>query len=173
LRERLDKEDKKLVKRGQEPTGDSLEFTGAVREVDVGEYQFEDFDPKAIKGKGTLILADDLHPTFTKTFAESRKFEKFVDPSLEWEECLGILSKVHSLQELGDYWRLLWELAAACPVPYVSDTALPKGLIRQEQKRLASYDFRLIADGIEFGQAAFEALDRDLDGFGGRELLEA
>jgi hypothetical protein len=50
---------------------------------------------------------------------------------------------------LGDYWRLLWELAASCPVPYISNDALPEKLILAEQTKLEGYNFKVIVDGIE------------------------
>jgi len=116
------------------------------KEVDLGTYDFEPFRPDN-EELGTTILADDIHPTFAQSFQESLRFEKFKSPPLDWTECLKIVSKVHSLQELGDYWRLIWELAAACPVPYVGANALPKALIKDDQKRLESNRFSLMVDG--------------------------
>ena len=148
LKEKLDKGDSSVMKESQ-GTDDE-----PVVEVDVGKYDFEDFDRKAMR-PGTRILADDVHPTFVRTFQESRRFEKFKEPPLEWSKALRILSKVHSLQESGDYWRLLWELAAACPIPYVSARALPHGLVRDEQKRLEVFDFTLLVDGIELRKPVY------------------
>ena len=97
-------------------------------------------------------LADDIHPVFANTFQESldvSKFDKFKPPPLAWDKCLKIVSspQVHSLQELGDYWRFIWELAASCPITYISDEALPDHLLKEEQNKLESYEFKLIVDG--------------------------
>lgn len=126
-----------------------ISATETVKEVDIGEYDFEtgyDYKRRPI---GTLVMADAVHPTFTRVFQESLKFEKYKDPARDWKKAIETVSKVHSLQELGDYWRLLWELAACCPIPYLSKDALPEGLVREEQKTLNSYGFDLFVDGIQ------------------------
>lgn len=137
LKEKLDS-DSIVVKNG-----------GSIKEVDIGEYEFiEDYNPKK-RPTGTVVIADAVHPTFTRVFQESLKFERYRDPARDWKKALATLSRFHSLQELGDYWRLLWELAACCPIPYVSKDALPEGLVADEHKTLAGYDFRLVVDGIQ------------------------
>jgi hypothetical protein len=135
LKERLDKDDEELVS-----------DTAAAREVDVGEYEFIEYKPSS--RHGTNIVADDVHPTFARSFEQSLRFPKFIEPSLEWANNVKITQGVHSLQELGDYWRLLWELATSCPIPYLSDRALPEKVIAEEHRRLLSYDFKVIVDNI-------------------------
>jgi Histidine kinase-, DNA gyrase B-, and HSP90-like ATPase len=138
IREKLDSDDPSIVK-------DDL--AGGIREVDVGEYEFLDPDEDVFT-RGTRITSDDVHPTFVRSFRESLKAPKFKEPPLDWSKCLTIVSRVHSLHELGDYWKLLWELSAACPIPYVSADAVPQGAVREIQKRLVTYDFTLKVDGI-------------------------
>ncbi|MEK6376099.1 MAG: ATP-binding protein [Acidobacteriota bacterium] len=135
LKERLDQDDAQLVSE-----------TEVGREVDVGEYDFVDHKPSA--RHGTSIIADDVHPTFARSFQKSLTFEKFKEPSLDWAKSVKTTQSIHSLQELGDYWRLLWELAASCPIPYLSDRALPERVIAEDHKRLLSYDFKLVVDNI-------------------------
>ncbi|MHB8216047.1 MAG: hypothetical protein ACYDDS_08200 [Candidatus Sulfotelmatobacter sp.] len=121
-------------------------------EVLIGTYDF-DKDLKPDKSKpGTLIIGDDIHPTFTRAFRDSLKFPEFKKPPLDWSKALKIVSGVHSLQELGDYWRLLWELSACCPLPYISASALPSGLIAEDQKRLEGYGFKVLVDGIQLAK---------------------
>lgn len=155
LKSRLDRNDKSIMQEVAvevAPSGgeqhlkeDQIE---PVRIIDVGEYSFESYSPQDYKF-GTLIVADDVHPTFVDTFQKSLNFEKFKRPPLDWSKALNIVSKVHSLQELGDYWRLLWELSAACPLPYLSDGAVPRKLIAEEQERLLAHNFKVIVDGIQ------------------------
>jgi Histidine kinase-, DNA gyrase B-, and HSP90-like ATPase len=135
LKEKLDREDNTVVTEVER-----------VKEVDLGTYDFEAFDPATAR-RGTTILADDIHPMFARSFQESLKFDKFKVPPLKWADCLPILAGVHSLQELGDYWRLLWELAASCPVPYLSAQAIPDNLVKKDNERLLSYDFAVAVDG--------------------------
>jgi Histidine kinase-, DNA gyrase B-, and HSP90-like ATPase len=147
LKERLDVDDKEIV------TDVALEGRDEeVKIVDIGRYDFvNDFDPDTVE-VGTTIMTDEIHPTFVQTFKESldkSTFPKFREPPTEWKKAIKILSNVHSLQELGDYWRLLWELAAASPIPYVGDTALPGKLIADDQQRLESYDFRVSVDDVQ------------------------
>jgi hypothetical protein len=47
---------------------------------------------------------------------------------------------------------LLWELSACCPLPYVMASALPDRLIAEDQERLESYDFKVLADGIQLAK---------------------
>src|SRR5208337_2825181 len=134
LKEKLDQDDSSII---------------SGKEVDVGTYDFvEDFDLQSMD-YGTVITTSDVHPVFVRTFQQSLQFEKFKEPPLKWSGVLSILAKTESLQELGDYWRLLWELSAASPLRYLDRNALPDNLIVEEQERLKSYDFRVILDGIE------------------------
>jgi len=147
LKERLDADDKTII------TDVVLESEHEeIKIVDIGKYDFvKDFDPDSVE-VGTTIMTDEIHPTFVQTFKESldkNKFEKFKEPPTEWKKALRVLSGVHSLQELGDYWRLLWELAAASPVPYVGETALPGRLIVDDQRALESYDFKVFVDDLQ------------------------
>lgn len=148
LKEKLDRDDKDVVKHGSD-NQDAMPV-----EVDVGEYEFEKYDAGMTR-KGTRLIADDLHPTFVRSFRESLDFESFKEPPMDWARAIKIVSKVHSLQQLGDYWRLQWELAAACPIPYISERAVPGGLIKEEQRRLESYGFRLLVDGIELRKPVY------------------
>lgn len=128
--------------------GKRIDQSRSPKIVDVGTYEFEDVDLGMTK-LGTLILADDIHPTFIKAFQDSLEFEKFEEPPQDWKQAIETTKEVRSLQELGDYWRLLWELSTSCPVPYVSPDALPRGLARADYKRLTKYDFSVVVDGIQ------------------------
>lgn len=148
IKQKLDKNDEAIV---HAPADGST----SIVEVNIGEYDFvNDFDPKDAK-QGTVISVDDVHPTFVRSFQESLTFEKYKEPARDWRKALRSLKKIHSLQESGDYWRLLWELAAACPIPYLSDKALPQGLAAEEQQLLESYNFKVVVDGIELKKPIF------------------
>lgn len=134
LKEKLDKDDPSIV---------------TAKEVDVGTYDFDEAFDLSKARYGTSIVADDVHPTFVRAFQQSLKAPEFKEPPRDWRKALEIFSGVHTIQELGDYWRLLWELSASCPIPYVSAGAVPNGLIKREQKELESYNFKVIVDGIE------------------------
>lgn len=115
--------------------------------VDVGTYEFEPLSGPA-PPRGTSIVVDDVTPIFTLAFQESLKLDDFKEVPREWQKAvLTVLNKAPSLQVLGDYWRLLWELSVACPIPYLGNDALPKGIIRQRNTALDSYNFNLYVDG--------------------------
>jgi|SRR5882724_3572816 len=115
--------------------------------VDVGTYDFEDVKGDTLS-KGTRILVDDVSPIFTIAFKESLTFEDYKPVPMEWKKGVtDVLNKAPSLQVLGDYWRLLWELSAACPVPYLADDALPRGIVKERNATLESYRFGLYVDG--------------------------
>jgi hypothetical protein len=141
LKTKLDEEDPSIVR--DYPTDG-----GQIKEVDIGHYMFEDMSGFNV-AHGTRIIAEDVHPTFTLLFKQSLEFEKYKDPPQTWAQAIDFLSKVRTLQELGDYWRFLWELSASCPVPYISTQALPNDLIVDDQARLLGHDFQLIVDGLK------------------------
>ncbi|MEJ0041970.1 MAG: ATP-binding protein [Rhizomicrobium sp.] len=112
--------------------------------AEVGLYEFEEFDSSKMQ-KGTRILADDVTPTFTQAFQESLQLEGFKPVPLEWRPAITkILRNAASLQLLGDYWRLLWELAAASPLPYLADDAIPRGAVKELNALLQSYNFFIV-----------------------------
>lgn len=119
------------------------------REIDVGEYEFDEEFSNENAQYGTVLISQEVHPTFSRSFTKSLTFEKYEQPSLEWAKALEVVKTVQSLQELGDYWRLLWELSASCPIPYINANALPEKLIADEQRRLINYNFKVIVDGIQ------------------------
>src|SRR5579863_7122775 len=143
LKERLDADDPDVV------ASHKPEAPEYPDEVYAGNYDFEEFDADSAR-YGTRILADDLHPTFIKTFQESLVGSKAVP--MNWSKAIEVISSKRSLQELGDYWRLLWELAAACPLPYLSAAVLPDSLITQDHKRLKKYGFYVVIDGIDLAK---------------------
>ena len=143
LKEKLDADDPDVV------ASRKAEAPQYPEEIYAGTYDFEEFDGSSAR-YGTRILADDLHPTFIKTFQDSLTGSKPVP--MNWSEAIGVISSKRSLQELGDYWRLLWELAAACPLPYLHANVLPEGLIARDHKRLKKYGFNVVIDGIELAK---------------------
>lgn len=140
LKEELDKKDSKYLSK----TDDD----GAITEVQIGEFKLLEFDPTEFEGTGTRIVANVLHPVFTRTFREASKLKDGV-PAGDWKSVLKQAAKYHSLQELGEYFRFVWELAASAPVPYLSDQAVPEGRIKTYQKDLIASDFHVFVDGLE------------------------
>jgi hypothetical protein len=158
LKERLDKDDTTLVRRGKLVNGDNDQ---PVNVVEIGTYEFEKFD-NGIRGTGTRIFADVLHPTFIRTFQESVSHENYRPVPRNWLQAVkGPLKQMHSLQELGEYWRLLWELSAACPVPYLSDDAIPDHLIAARQKKLLEANLQVVVDRIALNKPVYLKGHRD------------
>jgi len=147
IRERLDVDDPEIVKEDGLAVG--------MREVDVGDYEFLPLT-NSDRTRGTQIISDEIHPTFMRSFRESmRTAPEFEEPPLDWSRCLGIISNVHTLHELGDYWKLLWELSAACPIPYMNADSVPHDAVKDIQKRLVAYEFTLRVDGITLAKPVF------------------
>jgi hypothetical protein len=144
LKERLDRNDPEVTR-----------DEASMKEVDVGEYTVDKSFNLSDARFGTTVIANDVHPTFVRAFKESVRFEGFEKPTKSWKNALKIISGVRSLQELGDYWRLIWELAASCPIPYVDGRAIPNRLIWTEQKRLESFHFRVLVDGLELRKPVY------------------
>jgi hypothetical protein len=120
--------------------------------VEVGKFSLDEFDPKKARN-GTTIITDDVVPTFISAFQQSLKFEEFEEVPATWMDAVSkVIGRVHSLQQLGDYWKLLWELSASTPIPYLGRRALPEALISKEQTALLKQNFKLIVDGVELAK---------------------
>jgi hypothetical protein len=152
LRSRIDENDPAVVTRRRART------EGVV----VGNWQFLPH-PQERPGPGTVIVADALHVAFSESFRttlvppESRsgsadlpldELKKYLPPK-RWNDFVAEVSRAPSLVSKGNYWALLWELGAACPVPYLADDALPHAVIKTENQRLNSYNFSVFVDGRE------------------------
>ncbi len=143
LKERIDRDDPDLVQKADGGANETY------KTVEVGTYEFDqEYDPGARK-RGTLITAHDVHPQFSLAFQQSVKLPEFAEMPPNWPDAVKSLSKVDSLQLRGDYWRLLWELSAACPIPYIAHDAVPNARIRADHERLLSYRFHLFVDNVE------------------------
>ena len=121
-----------------------------IRELihDVGTYDFDDDFNDTEYSFGTRILVNDVVPQFTQAFQESLRFEGFNEVPRNWQRAVtAILTNSESLQQLGDYWRLLWELSVACPLPYLTDDALPDVIVKETNAILRSYNFGVTVDG--------------------------
>jgi hypothetical protein len=142
---KMDEKKSELVHDATTTTDTGEKIAGKI--VDVGTYEFIDVGDDPIE-RGTRILVDDVTPVFTLAFKESLTLEEYKAVPREWKKAVtGVLNKSSSLQVLGDYWRLLWELSAACPIPYLAGDALPRGVVKEKNNVLESYNFSLYVDG--------------------------
>jgi hypothetical protein len=139
-KKRMDSATSDLVNVGTSRVGDE-EFKTTI--VEVGTFEFEKFDPERLS-RGTRILAVDVQPTFTQAFQDTLTQSVPQD----WRRAVTrTLINAASLQQLGDYWRLLWELSAACPVPYLAEDAIPEGAVDDLNDELQKYNFNVYVDG--------------------------
>jgi hypothetical protein len=162
LRERIDSEDSGIV--------DDTLSKGEANLVDshrimVGEYDFlpgEDWEKHAY---GTVIETDDLIPTFSHAFRstyeqiatpptsagkpETSKPHRALPIPTTWAAFLKRCASSATVQELGDYWRFMWDLSALCPLPYLTATSLPNRVASAHHARLLKYKFRVLLDDLE------------------------
>jgi hypothetical protein len=148
---KMDEKDSELV-HDATTSVDGEQVQGKI--VDVGTYEFTNVGDDIID-KGTRILVDDVTPIFTLAFKESLTLDEYKPVPRDWRQAVTrVLNKSPSLQVLGDYWRLLWELAASCPIPYLADDALPRGVVKDRNADLESYKFALYVDGRQLFKPA-------------------
>jgi hypothetical protein len=120
---------------------------------DVGHFAIDEleYDQNQV---GTYVVAADMRSAFVRKFREHpgsplpSKFHVFIDS----------IHKEKSVRELGNYWQMVWDLALACPIPYIEDGSFNWGKISappeaQEnidklQAELKDYNFELIVDGL-------------------------
>jgi hypothetical protein len=144
-KEKMDERKSELVHEAVTNVEGGEQITGKI--VDVGTYEFEKVSDDA-PSKGTQILVDDVTPIFTQAFKESLTLEEYQPMPRDWRQAVvRVLNKSPSLQVLGDYWRLAWELSTACPLPYFANDALPKSVVKERNVELESYNFSMYLDG--------------------------
>jgi hypothetical protein len=139
IKEELDKPETPYVQTSE---------TDASLEIHVGDWRELPFDPDEFDGTGTRIVADVMHPVFSKTFRDSIQKEDGVPPR-KWKDAVIKLSEHHSLQELGEYFRFIWEISASVPVPYLDATAVPRNAVKKFHQNLVKQKFKVYVDGIQ------------------------
>lgn len=168
LRRRIDSEDPPVIRK---PTVGAKGRRRVGQEVVVGQYEFVNDEDWQDQEFGTTIESEDLIPTFAFAFrktyndvtvahssakggAPARERKRGPIPAT-WPAFLERATSSATVQELGDYWRWLWDLAALCPVRYVTPDALPKKAIAEQDRRIGRFNFRVIVDGVEIRKPVF------------------
>jgi hypothetical protein len=145
------------------------------RNVFIGTWDFVEIPPIEPGWTGTQVVVTNLSPSFTKSFISTlRPVTKDADeqyeemsgrvdrdelpspedalsamPPLNWEKVVRQMGEKESVMMRGDYWRFLWELAAACPVPYIRESVVPNSMVKNDQARLEAYRFSVSVDNRE------------------------
>jgi hypothetical protein len=124
-----------------------------IEEIEVGQFAIEkvEYDPKQA---GTHLIASDMRSAFVRKFRENPGLPL---PS-RFPSFLETIHQKRSAKELGDYWQMVWELAIACPIPYVeegpfqwqkvkasSETQTKVDVLKQSIK---DYHFEVVVDGL-------------------------
>lgn len=122
--------------------------------IDVGQFIVEeiDYDPKKT---GTYIIASDMRSAFVRKFRENSGDDRL---PLKFAAFLEKIHQARSVRALSDYWQMVWELAVACPVPYIDEgpfdwekieveSEFKKRLINLQQS-LKDYQFEVVVDGL-------------------------
>jgi hypothetical protein len=155
----------KILKRRRQ-TSDNETF------VQGGEYASEDIDFDEDKC-GARIFTNYLRETFRKrmrnlsSYARKLHFDK-TGPYKDFEEFLtsvyGADRRNPSLSRHSDYDQLLFGLALAAPLPYVEggdgNIALSTPLVKQYQRALKGYRFRVEVDNILLARPLYLPSDR-------------
>lgn len=121
--------------------------------LEVGQFNFEIIKYDEHQA-GTYIIAADMRSAFVRKFRDNPG-----DPlPLNFQLYLDEVCKKRSVKELGDYWQMLWELAVACPIPYLENGPFRWKQIQSSQKMheelntlvqsLTDFEFETIVDGL-------------------------
>ncbi len=114
----------------------------------VGTFAFVESVSLELESSGTVILIATPHPTFTRTFQAGTEAKKARRPDRSWIKNLKQLQAHSTVNELGDYWKLLFELSASSPIPYIDANCVPDGLVTAKQDTLKGWNFEVVVDGI-------------------------
>lgn len=129
------------------------------RQHQVGKFTIEEVDYDENQA-GTYVVASDMRAAFVRKFRNNPTSDSSPLPKLP-SKFSSFLDRIHrdkSVRELGDYWQMVWGLAVACPVPYISNSPFKWEQVDaspqvQEyydrlQAALQSYQFELVVDGL-------------------------
>jgi len=161
--------EKILKKRRQSPDDETF--------VQGGEYTMEDIDFDDEKS-GVRIFTNYLRETFRKRMRNldsyARKLHlKKTGPYKDFEEFLasiygaasGAVRRNPSLSRHSDYDQLLFGLALAAPLPYFDGSdgniALSTPLLKQYQRTVKSYRFRVDVDNVSLARPLYLPSDRE------------
>lgn len=127
---------------------------GPKKPVSVGQFQIEPiaYEPE---NAGTYVIAADMRSAFVRKFREAAGEDRL--PSF----FSAYLKKTHanrSARTLSNYWQMVWELAVACPVPYIDAgpfdwkkievTPELKERLIHRQHALKAHQFAVVVDGF-------------------------
>lgn len=126
--------------------------------IEAGQYSFEEveYDPQQV---GTYIVTADMREALVNKMRGSLTESQSPPLPSNFSSFLENIHKRHkSVSELGDYWEMIWELAVACPVPYVKEgpfrwstveaqTEL-RNKLSETERSLEQYNFEVVIDGL-------------------------
>jgi hypothetical protein len=137
-------------------------------DVEVGFYRIEEtkFDPELA---GVQITTSDLMPTFVTRYRNDVKRKDFKAIPSSFHAFVESVANptTRLVRGHGPYWEMFWELAVACPVPYLEDGPIRKSaierakqtgdkeaveqaaaIIDQQRKLFEKYDFQVLFDNM-------------------------
>ena len=128
--------------------------SSAEKPIDVGLFSIEPVAYEPDKA-GTYVIAADMRSAFVRKFRETSGKDRL--PSI----FSAFLKKIHtnrSAKTVSPYWQMVWDLAVACPLPYVetgpfdwdkivATQELKERLIHQQQA-LKTHQFEVVVDGL-------------------------
>ena len=162
----LESEIKKELKRG--------------REIDVGEWNYKliDYDEDKV---GFRIYSDDVRGTFRREMNESYEDDsEFMKIPFSLEKIANLIYKNKSVRDCKPYIETIWELCILCPLPYSDSDLSPLNFAEQSsldgdknkainflkdrQKTLQGYNFKVFFDGIELKKIVRLPASSDIQG---------
>lgn len=149
-------------------------------ELEVGKFEVEEIEYDSSQA-GTYIVASDMRTAFVNKFRESTGDQPL---PLKFSSFLKTIHRGRSIKELGDYWQMVWELAVACPIPYVDcgpfrwDVVGGPSRFQEEFKRkaqaLQDFQFEVVVDGLSLRKPClfpYPLVRRDKEKMTGRVFL--
>src|SRR5262249_25150179 len=118
-------------------------------EVDAGEYDIGKYEAVRLdyvsEQRGTTILATQLKRGFINRLRSSAKIRL----PTQFDQFFAELIRENELRKVGEYWRTVWSLALALPLPYFSNGPVRSDKVYQDrQQRLINYNFHVSVDGM-------------------------
>jgi len=133
---------------------------------EVSEYKLTNYlkkdDNISIESSFTEITLKNLQPEFKDIINDRQPFGKEEVNVTKFVEYSCTQKK--GITDLGQYWRLLWEIACMAPVKYPKQTAKMNKIISDINNELESYNFTVTVNCNEIVKPFNFPMSGDLDG---------
>ncbi len=152
--------------------------------VDIGTYKIDENIEYDKEKKGFRIFSTDINPTLKRRFQKDVERKDFREIPLSFSKFMEIIYektrnefKYKSINGLGEYWKLIWELSLLIPVKYLDDGPITRigyeGIDRWEKIMDKYNKHPVFKEDISLLKEYIEKKKKELDSFNFRVFFNS